>query len=122
MITDRDIKALKGVSGTQHKLLKVLFIVIILFQEFCIYREFSLAVSYGQATGLNIGGILEMWNAEPELQREYSSYQIQSLIRLNEAIYNVGIMSMFIFFAVHLPVGRSRYQRISEKLTENGAI
>lgn len=64
--------------------------------------------------GLDLKLILAMWNAEPQLGRMYSGYEVQSLHRLTITILNFGsaiIMSLIVY---GMAVTRSRNKRILE--------
>ena len=122
MISEKDIKALNGVSDRQYKFTQAAFIVFILFHLFLVYNNFSLAVNYGRAMGLQFAGILAMWNAEPELQKLYTGYEVQSLHRLNMAIISFGVVLLFIIFAISSSKSRKRNKMALAALEQCGAI
>ena len=114
LITEQDIKALKGQSDLHFKLVQGLLISGIFLQLFFCYHSLSVAISYGKAMGLDFEAILAMWNAEPQLDRIYSGYEIQSLHRLTVAILNFGsaiIISIIVYGMIRT---RSRNKRILE--------
>jgi hypothetical protein len=72
--------------------------------------------------GLNFEGILEMWNAQPELQKQYLGYEVQSLHRLNMAI--LSISTVIILSAAYITMGitRARNKKVLATLKNYGAI
>ena len=82
----------------------------------------SLAIAYGESMGLNFEGILEIWSAEPELQKQYLGYEVQSLHRLNMAILNIG--TLIILGAAYITMGitRARNKNVINALEDCGAI
>ena len=122
MISDKDIKALRGFTDTQYKLVRIFIFLLILFYLFMTYSNISLAIAYGESMGLNFEGVLEIWIAEPELQKQYLGYEVQSLHRLNMAILNIG--TLVIFGAAYLTMGitRARNKNVLDALEDCGAI
>ena len=104
MILEKDVKVLKGISDTQYKLVLGIFIAFTLFQLFIAYNNFNLAIGYGQAMGLDFKGIFAMWNAEPELQKQYVGYEVQSVYRLNMTIISFGVALFFAISAVSMSI------------------
>lgn len=122
MISEKDLKALTGISDKQHRIAQSLFVLAILFQIFLTFNNLSLAIDYGQAIGLSVEGTLDMWNAEPELQRQYIGYEVQSIHRLNMAILSFGAALLFAIFTVSMSVSRNRNKRVLSALEHCGAI
>jgi hypothetical protein len=122
MMLEKDLKALKGVSDKQYKLIQGFFVINILFQLFITFNNISLAIGYGRALGLDFEGILDMWNAEPELRKLYMGYEVQSLHRLNMAIISFGAVWVFIIFSASLSIIQKRNKRVLAVLEQCGAI
>jgi hypothetical protein len=122
VISEKDVKALNGISERHYKFTQVAFVAFTLFQLFNTYHDFSLAVNYGQAMGLDFEGILNMWNAEPELQKQYVGYEVQSLYRLNMAILSLGGALLFVIFSISMSINRNRNKRVMAALEQCGAI
>lgn len=114
MITEKDIKALRGQSDLHFKLIQGLFISGIFLLLFSCYHSLSLAISYGEAMGLDFEAILAMWNAEPQLDRIYSGYEVQSVHRLSVAVFSFGSAVIISIVASGMIVTRSRNKRILE--------
>ena len=81
-----------------------------------------MAVTYGEAMGLSFEGMLKMWAAEPELQKQYLGYEVQSLHRINMAILNIGAVIIFIASYITMGVTRKRNKRVLATLEHFGAI
>lgn len=87
-----------------------------------IYSNFSLAVTYGESMGLNFEGVLEMWNAEPELQKQYLGYEVQSLHRLNMTILNIGTVIIISAAYITMGITRARNKKVLAALENYGEI
>jgi len=122
VVSEKDLKALNGVSDRQYKFIQVFFAAFTIFELFIAYNNLSLSISYGHAMGLNIEGILTMWNAEPELQKQYIGYEVQSLHRLNMAILDLGLALLFIISLVFVSINRKRNKRVLAALESCGAL
>jgi len=122
VISEKDVKTLRGVSDKQYVFTQVVFVCFTLFQLFIAFNNCSLALDYGQAMGLNFEGILAMWNTEPELQKQYIGFEVQSLHRLNMAIINFGTVLMFVILAASMTVSRKRNKRVLTVLEQCGAV
>ena len=122
VISEKDVKALKGISEKQFKLVQAAFFLAIIFQLFIAFHNLSLAIEYGQEIGLDAKGILAMWNAEPNLQKNYIGYEVQSNYRLNMAILSFGLALLFVIFAVSMSIDRNRNKRVLSALKQCGAI
>ncbi len=122
MLSEKDVKALNGVSDKRYIFTQAAFIVFALFQLVIAFHDFSLAINYGNAMGLSFESVLSMWNAEPELEKQYLGYEVQSLHRLNMAIMSFGVALFFALLAVSMSVSRSRNKRILAVLEQCGAI
>lgn len=122
MILEKDIKALKGISDKQFKIVQTAFFLAILFQLFIAFHNLSLAIDYGQEMGLDAKGILTMWNAEPNLKKQYIGYEVQSKHRLNMAILSFGLALLFVMYAVSMSIDRNRNKRVLEALGQCGGI
>lgn len=122
MILEKDIKALKGISDKKYKIVQTAFFLAILFQLFVAFHNLSLAIDYGQEMGLDAKGILTMWNAEPNLQKQYIGYEVQSKHRLNMAILSFGLALLFVMYSVSMSIDRNRNKRVLEALGQCGAI
>lgn len=114
MITEKDIKSLKGQSDFHFRLIQGLFISGVFLQLFSCYNNLSLAIIYGEAIGLNFKEILAMWNADPQLDRIYSGYEVQSLHRFATAILNFGSAIIISVIVYGMIVTRFRNKRILE--------
>ena len=80
------------------------------------------SIYYGKQLGLDFPEIVSMWNLEPSLNRTYSGYEHQSLVRLNGAIYSLGslfVSTILLWFIVNT---RARNKRILEELKKCGAL
>ena len=122
MISEKDFKALNGVSDKKYKIIQVVFIIFALFELFIAYNNLSLSISFGHAMGLNLEEILSMWNTEPELQKQYIGYEVQSLYRLNMAILSLGVVVLFIISLVSMSANRKRNKRVLTALENCGAV
>ena len=122
MISEKDFKALNGVSDKQYKIIQVVFVVFALFELFIAYNNLTLSISFGHAMGLNLEEILSMWNAEPELQKQYIGYEVQSLYRLNMAILSLGVVVLFIISLVSMSANRKRNKSVLTALENCGAV
>ena len=86
------------------------------------YSNISLALAYGESIGLNFKGVLEIWNAEPELKKQYLGYEVQSLYRLNMAILNIGTLVVFGAAYITMGITRARNKNVLNALEDCGAI
>lgn len=122
MILDKDIKMLEGSSQYQFNFALSVLIVSALFLLFITYNNFSLSIYYAEKINLDFEDIVSIWNAQPELLKQYSGYEVQSLHRMNMAILNF-FCSMFIFIVAYSAYNtRLRNKRILETLHECGGI
>jgi len=112
MLTDKDIKALKGQSEFQFKIIQALFIFGIVLLFFGCYNNVSLAISYAGKVGLSFQDILAIWSDEVQLNRAYSGYEVESLNRINSALLSFGSALIISIQAYGIAVTRSRNKRI----------
>ena len=118
----KDIKILKGVSETKYKFAQVFLIFFFLLQLFVTYNNVSLAINYGQAMGLSFAEILDMWNTEPNLQKLYSGYEVQTIHRLNMAILSFCASLLILMTTAFVSFDRLLKKRILSTLEQCGAI
>ena len=112
MLTEKDKKALEGSSETWYRIGLGVLVLMFLVQAHAVYWNLALALSYGEAMGLEFTEILSVWNAEPDLQRNYIGYEVQSLHRLNMAILSFGAAVLFALLAFSMVATRARNKRI----------
>jgi hypothetical protein len=86
------------------------------------YSNMSLAIAYGESMELNFEGVLEIWIAEPELQKQYLGYEVQSLHRLNIAILHIGTLVIFGAAYITMGITRARNKNVLDALEDCGAI
>ena len=122
MISENDLKALKGASDKQYKFTLAIFIFLTLLQLFYTYDNVASAIAHGQAMGLDIEGVLAMWNSEPELNKHYSGHEVQSLHRLNMGIISFGTALLFAISTASMSIRRNRNKRVLNALKECGVI
>ena len=118
----KDKKALNGISETQYRITQALFLFLIFLELYSVYNNITLSIFYGESMGLNFNEIVSMWNAEPNLNKQYLAYEVQSLHRLNMAILSFGASILLIISSVFVSINRSRNKRVLAALEQCGAL
>ena len=67
---------------------------------------------------MDFEAIIAMWNADPQLERIYSGYEVQSLHRFTVAIFNFGSAIIISVIVYGMIVTRSRNKRILKVIGE----
>ena len=122
MITDKDIKSLKGPSCRLYTAFLIMLVLSIGLFSYATFNNISLSIHYAEQFGLDLNATFSLWNSEPDLKRTYSGYEQQSLHRLNLAIIDFGVVIFLIIQLVSTSYLRKRNQRILLALIESGAI
>ncbi len=122
MLSEHDVKILRGLGTTHFRIVLGLTLLFAIFEAYFAYYNLSLALGYARAIDLDVQGTLRMWNAEPELRELYSGFEVQSRHRLNMAILSFGGVLFAAILAASLVLNRSHKKRVLAELECVGAI
>jgi hypothetical protein len=118
VITDSDLKALKGASDKEYRITQIFFGGIVLFLLFIALSNFLLALDYAKSMGHDFYATLAMWNTETELWKHYLGFEVESIHRFSLCILDIGVALLIMIYSVLMSSTRKRNKRILAALNK----
>jgi hypothetical protein len=122
MLTEADIKALKGISPKQYAVSKYALVFGVILSLYAAVHNFYLAIHYPSLDGMSFSETVEIWNETTVLERYYSGYIVESKHRLNMSILGIGQVVLFSMLLWFIGSIRQRNNRILSELIKCGSL